>query len=107
MIKYFEELFSTMSEEENIMLGEMVIKIDRKEMSFDDWRESLSEEERKFALELERKVDSEFYNILDDESENQLYLFAEIMVYYVTYDGNMGCELPAIARLYSEAMQRW
>ena len=107
MNRYFEALFANFDEEEDVLMGEMIILIGRNDMSFDFWRESLSEEERDFAVTLARRVDDEYYHLLEDNCENELNLFVEIMLYYVTYDAELGCELPAIGMLYGEAMRRW
>ena len=111
MVKYFEELFATMNEEENILIGSMIYRIGNENMSFDTWVETMSEEERAFAHALLMKVDEEYFHLLEEASAAgmsayEYHLFAEIMLYYTTYNVEMGWAVPSIGKLYGSSVER-
>ena len=107
MNRYFEVLFASFSEEEEVRMWEMIAGVSKKNLPYHLWKDSLSDEERDFAIALAQKVDDEYYHLPEENSGNEMILFVETMLYYVTYDAEMGCELPAIGLLYGEATKWW
>lgn len=111
MNRYFEELFADFGMNEHEMMGNMIFRIGNNQMSYDHWRETLSEDERSFAHSLVKKVDEEFYHLLEAVSTKgmtayEYHLFSEIMIYYITHDAEMGWALPNVGMLYGESVSR-
>ena len=107
MNRYFEELFASFSEEEEERMWDMIVSVGNKNLPYTLWKDSLSDEERDFAIALAQKVDDEYYHLLEDNPGNEMILFVEVMLYYVTHDAQIGCELPAVGLLYGEATKWW
>ena len=107
MNRYYEELFTAFTEKEHEMISDLIIRVGRNNESFNLWSASLTEEERSFSVALARKVDDEEYHILEEDEGQELLLFVEILLYYTTYDADLGIELPSVASLYCEAMNAW
>ena len=49
MNRYFEELFTSFSEEEEVRMWEMAVSVGNKNLPYDLWKDSLSDEERDYA----------------------------------------------------------
>lgn len=105
MNKYFEELFDGFREEEHYLIGDMIISVGEKGLSFYSWSKALSEREKDFVIDLVHKVDTEFYGgLVEDDGWTELAIFAEIMVYYTAYDSELSVLMPNIGLFYAEAV---
>ena len=107
MNRYFEELFASFNEGEENRMWEMIVGVEKKNLPYHLWKDSLTDEERDFAMAIAQKVDDEYYHLLEDNRGNEMILFVEVMLYYVTHDVEMGCVLPTIGLLYGEATKWW
>lgn len=110
MVRYFHEMFSAFNEDEHSLMVDMIFRIGNNNLSFDLWRETMTEEERLFSVALEERAIKEYYYHIDDTlDDNNLNLFTEIMLFYVFYDvEDIGLvwALPAVGPLYGEAIRR-
>lgn len=106
MNQYFKELFDDFREEEHYLIGDMIIRVGEKGLSFYSWSKALSEKEKDFVIDLVHKVDTEFYGgLVEEDGWTELAVFAEIMVYYTVYDAEFSVLMPNIGLFYAEAVK--
>lgn len=106
MNRYFKELFDGFCEEEQDLIGNMIIRVGDTGLSFYSWSETLSEKEKDFVMNLAHKVDMELYGgLIEEDDWTEFAVFAEIMIYYTVYDTDLGILMPNVGLFYAEAVK--
>ena len=80
MNRYFKELFDGFCEEEQDLIGNMIIRVGDTGLSFYSWSETLSEKEKGFVMNLAHKVDVELYGgLIEEDDDAVLRMYRDIV----------------------------
>ena len=104
MNQYYKDLFDNMGLDERNILCDMIFRIGNADLSFNDWKSTLSDTEKQFAAVLATKYNNEF--LCGVIEENEPYLFPELLLYYSIYNPELGWAVPNIGIVYGEAMKQ-